>query len=90
MRRNSKETILGVVLPMIVDDTIVAIGLGIAGAILAIGVTISALKGEFGPKQNYCQNCCNPDHWMEEDRAKLSSEQYKVMKDNIERFKKNA
>ena len=58
------------------------------GAILSIGIGLSAWKGEFNPNHNPCTNsCCNPDHWNKEDREKLSPEQYKTMKQTIQKGK---
>ena len=46
-------------------------GLIIMAVIMIAGVGLSAWKGEFGSKQYYCTNCCNPEHWSPEDREKL-------------------
>jgi len=72
----------------VIEHTMGAIGMIVAGVILAVGIGLSAWKGEFNPNHNPCdKNCCNPDHWSQEERLKLSSEQYLIMKNNCEKGK---
>lgn len=58
-----------------------AIGMLVVGITLAVGMGLSAWKKEFGIKQYYCTNCCNPEHWSPEDRAKASAQQILIFDD---------
>jgi len=59
------------------------IGFGIVSVLIGIG----AWRVTVEKNQEYCSDCCNPDHWTPENRAKLTPEQYKTMKENIEKGK---
>ena len=60
------------------------IGFGTVALLSSIG----AWRVYVEKNQEYCDGCCNPDHWTAENRAKLSPEQYETMKANVILFAK--
>jgi len=62
------------------------IGMIIFGVCMGIGIWRIKVEKKY---EGYCKDCCNPDHWLPEDREKTHPNNIKMMKDNIELFKKS-